>query len=207
MAFCNSLLTYSKYSYHFFQYELKFAQRLPDPKEIIIMSALRKPVFEPQYSTTKPQFQPPRDYHQKLAIPHHQQVKKVANSRKFPQQSKLPQNLQLLSLLQKSSFALALVSMTTSIGLYVSTVQIPELWSQEYRNLEDLQSQERELIAINEKIKYQIAHDASQDHRLAISNPNSAIFISPAKVNLKNGLATNLNNLATSKLKHSNLGY
>jgi hypothetical protein len=171
------------------------------------MSALRKPVFEPESSATQPQFQPPKNYHQKLAVSHRQQVKKVANSRKFPQQSKLPQNLQLLSLLQQGSFALALVSLATSIGLYISTVQIPELWSQEYRNLEDLQSQERELIAINEKIKYQIADDASQDNRLSIANPNSAVFIAPAEVQLKNGLTTSLNNSEAAKLKHSNLGY
>ena len=171
------------------------------------MSALRKPNFETQYYYPKPQFKPENKQHKRLATPNNQQVKRAVKSRSFPQQNKLPQNLQLLSLLQKSSFGLALVSMAASIGLYISTVQIPELWSQEYRNLENLQRQERELITINEKIKYQIAHEATKDNRLAISTPDSAVFIPPAKVNLKNGLEANSNNLEVARIKHNSLGY
>ncbi len=168
------------------------------------MSALRKPAFETQYYAPKPQFQPENN---QIASPNRKQVRKVVKSRSFPQQNRLPQNLQLLSLLQKGSFGLAMVSMAASIGLYVSTVQIPELWSQEYRNLEDLQRQERELTAINEKIKYQIAHEASKDDRLSISKPESAVFISPAKVNLKNVLDSDSKDTSTFKIKHSSLGY
>lgn len=171
------------------------------------MSALRKPAYETQYYTPQPQLQPEQNRNQKLANQHHKQLRKVVKSRSFPQQNRLPKNLQILSLLQKGSFGLALVSMAASIGLYTSTVQIPELWSQEYRNLEDLQRQERELTAINEKIKYQIAHEASKDDRLSISKPESAIFVSPAKVNLKNGLEDKYSGMEIVNIQHSSLGY
>ncbi|MCC0177322.1 hypothetical protein I4641_10070 [Waterburya agarophytonicola K14] len=171
------------------------------------MSALRKPDLETQYYSPQTQFKPQKKYHRQLTNLPQKQVRKVVKSRNFPQQSKLPQKLRLLSLLQKGSFGLALVSMAASIGLYASTVKIPELWSQEYRNLEDLQSQERELIAINEKIKYQIAHDASEDNRLSISKPESAVFIPPAKVNLKSGLKTISHNQEVAEIPYNNLGY
>ena len=170
------------------------------------MSALRQPAFEPQYYSPKPQFQSPPNNYQKLANPKRKQTSKIVKSRSFPQQNRLPQNLQLLSLLQKGSFGLALVSLAASLGLYTSTVRIPELWSQEYRNLENLQRQERELTAINEKIKYQIAHEASKDNRLAISQPDSAVFIAPAKINLKHSPSLNSEHQNHS-IKRASLGY
>ncbi|MGD1920040.1 MAG: hypothetical protein ACFCAD_14790 [Pleurocapsa sp.] len=171
------------------------------------MSALRKPAFETQYYVPKPQLQPKQNRNQKLANQKQGQLKKVVKSRSFPQQNRLPKNLHILSLLQKGSFGLALVSMAASIGLYTSTVQIPELWSQEYRNLENLQRQERELTAINEKIKYQIAHEASRDNRLSISKPESAVFVYPAKVKLKNSLENKSDRVEVVNIKHSSLGY
>ena len=169
------------------------------------MSALRQPAFEPQYYSSQAQLQLPENNYQKLINPNRKQVRKVVKSRSFPQQNRLPQNLQLLSLLQKGSFGLALVSLAASLGLYTSTVKIPELWSLEYRNLENLQRQERELTAINEKIKYQIAHEASKNNRLSISQPDSAVFISPAKVNLKHG--SNIDDNTQTSIKRNSLGY
>lgn len=171
------------------------------------MSALRKPSFDPQYYSRQPQFETKQSSSQQLANPQYRQPKKVVKNRSFPQQNKLPQNLQVLSWLQQASFGLALVSLTASLGLYASTVKIPELWSAEYRNLENLQRQERELTAINEKIKYQIARDASDNDRLSISKPESAVFISPAKVNLKSDIEAKSNAVEIAKIKHNNLGY
>ena len=171
------------------------------------MSALRQPDFAPQSYLQKPQFKPQKNYNQQPSKRNHREARKVIKSQTFPQQNRLPQNLQLLSLLQKGSFGLALVSLAASMGLYISTVKIPELWSQEYRNLENLQRQERELTAINEKIKYQIAHEASKDNRLSISKPESAIFIPPAKTKLKHDLENSLKHPPTAKVKHIGLGY
>ena len=167
------------------------------------MSALRKPDFDPRYYPPQSQFQP--EYGRRSTKVHPPQVKRVVKNRSFPQQNKLPPNLKLLSALQKTSFGLALASLLTSTGLYISTVQIPQLWSQEYRTLEDLQLQERELIAINEKIKYQIAREASQNAGLAISKPDSAVFIPPAKVEPTRQMPLPLK--LPAAIEYSNLGY
>ena len=97
--------------------------------------------------------------------------------------------------------------MLASTGLYISTVKIPQLWSQEYHNLENLQRQERELISINEKIKYQIASEAGKNRNLSISTPESAIFITPAKVNAPGQLPADASNQKVVEIKYNNLGY
>ena len=132
---------------------------------------------------------------------------KVLNKKAFPASNNLPHNLKALSLLQKGSFGLAIASMTASIGLYISTVQIPKLWSQEHQHMEDLQLQERQLISINETIKYQIAQEANQNNSLAISKPESAVFISPAKVESRQQSSNTADELEAAALKYSSLGY
>jgi hypothetical protein len=95
----------------------------------------------------------------------------------------IPANLQVLLLLQKTSFAIALLSAAASLGLYIFTVRVPQLWSQEYQKLETLQQQERQLTAINESLKYQIAREAEQkNNNLSFQQSNDAVFISPAEV-------------------------
>ena len=130
---------------------------------------------------------------------------KILKSKSFPAANTLPKNLKTFSLLQKSSFGLAIATMASSIGLYFSTVNIPKQWSQEYRHLEELQLQERQLVAINETIKYQIAQEASKDDRLTISKSESAIFISPAKVKEKK--LNSDRKQQDIKLKQSSWGY
>ena len=164
------------------------------------MSALRQPDFSNKsYYSPAPTQHPVRKPRVRSA--------KVLNIKTFPASNNLPHNLKTLSLLQKGSFALAIASMTASLGLYISTVQIPKLWSQEYQHLEDLQRQERQLISINETIKYQMAQEASQDNSLAISKPESAIFISPAKVESKQQSENSQQELKEVALKYSSLGY
>ena len=171
------------------------------------MSALRQPDFDRYYSpeTSFTALQTPSQNRSKPTTA--TKSKNAVKQGSFPQQNRLPQNLKLLSALQKTSFGLAIGSMLASTALYISTVQIPGQWSQEYRNLEDLQRQERQLIAINEKIKYQIAREAGSDRNLTISQPESAIFITPAKVNSKAYLKTPSNDREIVKIKYDNLGY
>jgi len=170
------------------------------------MSALRQPEFDPNYyySSTQPQEivnQP------QIATQSSTRKARVVKSKSFPTVNTLPNKLKTLSLLQKGSFGLAIATMTASISLYASTVKIPQQWSQEYHHLEDLQLQERQLIAINETIKYQIAQEASQDDRLAISAPDSAIFIRPAKVRAKQKTPADPVKQKTLELKHNSWGY
>ncbi|VEP11267.1 conserved hypothetical protein [Hyella patelloides LEGE 07179] len=91
--------------------------------------------------------------------------------------------LQLLTLLQQGSSYLAAVMMLASIGLYLATVRIPQLWSQEYKTLEALQRQERNLVAIDEALKYEIAQQAEQPE-LDMSGiaPENTMFLQPNHV-------------------------
>ena len=170
------------------------------------MSALRQPNFSTEYYS--PKTQPPKiNYQPQVVRQPKANSKKIVESKAFLSSTSLPSNLQALSLLQKGSCGLAIATMTASIGLYISTVRIPKLWSQEYQHLENLQRQERQLVAINETIKYQIAHEAGQDDRLIIAKPESAVFINPAKTQIKNQSKSRKNQNQTIELKHSTLGY
>jgi len=165
------------------------------------MSALRQPNFSTEYYSPQGQPQQIKDQTQVVSSA------KIVKTKAFSSSTTLPRNLKLLSLLQKGSFGLAIASMTASIGLYISTVHIPKLWSQEYQHLENLQRQERQLVAINETIKYQIAQEAGQDDRLAISKPESAVFINPAKIKINNSSKMNKKQNQAVELKPNSLGY
>jgi hypothetical protein len=173
------------------------------------MSALRQADFSTEYYSPKLQPQQISQHYSQIIKQPQVKSTKVVKTNNFTQSQTLPHNLQVLSLLQKGSFGIALASLSVSIGLYISTVQIPKLWSQEYQNLENLQRQERQLIAINETIKYQTAKAASQDPHLSISTPESAVFIKPAKISNQQESQTAIaqQQTQTVKLKYNSLGY
>lgn len=171
------------------------------------MSALRQPNFPPEYYSLSNSINKKSNQNQSVVLNSTPNSAKTLYSPTFPQTNNLPSSLQVLSLIQKGSFSLALISMAASIGLYASTVQIPKLWSQEYQNLENLQRQERQLIAINETIKYQIAQEAGKNDSLSVSTPESAVFVSPAKVRIKTIPEQTINQQKRIELKHNNLGY
>lgn len=171
------------------------------------MSALRQPDFSTEYYAPKPK--PKKQGSQGIKKFNQPQVNKakVVKSRAFSQSRNLPNNLRILSLAQKASFSLALVSMATSIGVYISTVKIPDIWSQEYQNLENLQRQERQLVSINETMKYQIAKEAGKSKSLSISKPESALFINPAQIKPRAELENNQQKQELVNLKYGSLGY
>ncbi|PSB12201.1 hypothetical protein C7B62_02885 [Pleurocapsa sp. CCALA 161] len=169
------------------------------------MSALRKPDFSTDYYY--PQAQPHEVVNQPNIVQRSpEQPTKLVKPKAF-RTNNLPKKLQTLSLIQKSSFGLAIATMTASISLYVSTVKIPDLWSQEYQHLENLQLQERQLVAVNETIKYQLAQAAGQDKRLTIPEPESAIFVSPAQVQARKPVDRQPSQQEIAKLKYESLGY
>jgi hypothetical protein len=170
------------------------------------MSALRKPDFSSDYYY--PQAQPNEVVNQPNIVQRSPVKKaKVVKSKAFPNSQALPKNLKTLCLIQKSSFGLAIATMTASISLYVSTVKIPQLWSQEYQHLENLQQQERQLVAVNETIKYQIAQEAGKNKSLTISKPESAIFINPAQVKTRKPADLQQTQSKIAELKYNSLGY
>lgn len=169
------------------------------------MSALRQPDFYPNYS---PQTQPEKTGNQgQLVRQTPAKPTKLVKPKSFSSPNTLSNNLKTLLLLQQGSFTLAIVSMSASIGLYISTVHIPKIWSQEYRHLENLQLQERQLIAFNETIKHQIAQEASQNKHLSVSKPESAVFITPAKIGVKNKSNISKNQAEIVELKLNSWGY
>jgi hypothetical protein len=167
------------------------------------MSALRQSDFSTDY------YYPPTQPQEAVKQPNvvKRSPAKVFQSQAFHDSNTLPKNLKTLSLIQKGSFALAIATMTASISLYASTVKIPKLWSQEYQHLEDLQLQERQLVAVNETIKFQLAQEASQDSQLSISKPESAIFISPAQVQARKVSELDQTQQKIAELKYNSLGY
>jgi hypothetical protein len=102
------------------------------------------------------------------------------------QLQELPANLKILSVVQKCSFGITLLSVAASVGLYAIDVRTPQNWSQQYKNLETLQRQERQLIEINETLKYQLAREASEQQKTDVNNSlkldNVAVFVPAATV-------------------------
>ncbi|BAU66694.1 hypothetical protein STA3757_40990 [Stanieria sp. NIES-3757] len=151
------------------------------------MSALPKPTFpvqnySPQSYSNRSRKR--KNYRSQLPSSHHK-INQFSNSSvaKLPNKKLLPVQLQILLFLQKSSFGLALVLIASSIAVYVSNVRIPQLWSKEYNNLETLQRQERQLIAINESLKHEIAQQAQEKNNKFVSlSVDNAIFVRPASI-------------------------
>ncbi len=100
---------------------------------------------------------------------------------RFPKPRQFPVYLKILLVLQRSSLAMAGFSIVTGIILYLSTVAIPQQWSEEYRNLETLQRQERQLTTIGESLKYKISRQARQFQMSPITSKNT-VFLKPNTV-------------------------
>ena len=76
------------------------------------------------------------------------------------------------------------ILITGTLVAYSSTVYLQQQWSQEYRKLENLQRQERQLTAKNEMLKNQLAVEAEQPStKLSPPNPADAIILQAAKKN------------------------
>ncbi len=78
-----------------------------------------------------------------------------------------------------------MLSVAASVGLYAINVRTPQNWSQQYKNLETLQRQERQLIEINETLKYQLAREASEQQKTDVNSlklDNVAVFVPAATV-------------------------
>ena len=109
----------------------------------------------------------------------------LSNTTKLSRKKSSSAALQLLILLQKSSSLLAAVVMLTSMGIYLATVRIPQLWSQEYKHLEALQRQERNLVAMDESLKYEIAQQAEQPElEMSAIAPENVLFLEANSVEL-----------------------
>lgn len=93
----------------------------------------------------------------------------------------LPTWLRSLLWIQHSSAVVTFGLIGTTLLVYAVTVYSQQIWSREYRQLEDLQRQERNLVATHESLKNQLAVEAQDEQVGLVSpHPNNTIFLSPS---------------------------
>lgn len=120
-----------------------------------------------------------------VKVPEKQKIQPIfsASPADLPKVEQLPVKIQILLFLQRGSFVVAFTLIASSVAIYISTVRIPQIWSKEYRNLETLQRQERQLTAINETLKQKIAQEAEKiENNLIPLTSTNAIFLPPASI-------------------------
>ena len=107
----------------------------------------------------------------------------------------MPVWLRSLSFLYKGSSVIAFCLITINLAVYAWTVYIQQLWSQEYQKLENLQRDERNLVATNETLKNKLAKKA-ENPEIGLVAPNSknTIFLKSApEPHLNSPKPTNIN--------------
>ena len=88
----------------------------------------------------------------------------------------------MLLLFQRGSGILTLGLIAVTGIVYAQTNNTPKQWTQEYRKLRSLESDERNLIATDESIKNQIAVQAEKKETGLVNPvPTSVVFLSPSK--------------------------
>lgn len=93
-----------------------------------------------------------------------------------PKQS--PFWLRVLFRIQTGSSIITGLLVTGVLLVYASTVYVQQEWTQEYRRLEQLQREHRNLIAADEALKHQLANQASQSDAGYVSpSPDNTIFL------------------------------
>jgi len=97
-----------------------------------------------------------------------------------PKAFEVPGWLSTLTALQRGSTLLTFTLVASVLAVYGWSVYSQRAWSQGYRQLSQLQRQERELIAASETRKQQIAQQAeSPQAGLVRQVPANTIFLSP----------------------------
>lgn len=77
-----------------------------------------------------------------------------------------------------------LILVSGVLGVYSQVVYTKQNWGQEYRQLERLQKEERQIAAFNEALKHNIAQTAKQEGTgLVTPDSNYMIVLEPAPVN------------------------
>ncbi len=104
----------------------------------------------------------------------------VASVTVLPQQTELPGWLSSLVIAQRVAVGAGLVGAIATLGLYGLTVKSQQTWAKTYNRLELLQRNERDLLAVNEGLKHQLAQQADDPRNgLVPQNTTSTIFLPP----------------------------
>ncbi|TVQ56636.1 MAG: hypothetical protein EA366_09705 [Spirulina sp. DLM2.Bin59] len=86
--------------------------------------------------------------------------------------------LQALLVIQRGSSILTFCLATAVLIVYGSTVYIQQAWSEEFRQLEQLQREKRELTTADELMKNQLAQQAAApENGLVAPSPANTIFL------------------------------
>lgn len=92
-----------------------------------------------------------------------------------------PRWLSSLLLLKRSSDLITFLLVTTTLTIYSWTVYTQQQWMRDYRKLENLQRQERQLTTANAVMKNQLAQQAEKPATGLVSpTQTNAIFLPPA---------------------------
>lgn len=79
---------------------------------------------------------------------------------------------------QRRSSILTFLLVSATLAVYGGTVYTQQLWNREYRQLETLQLQQRQLTAASEALKHQLAIEAErQDAGLVPATPSNNVFL------------------------------
>ncbi|WP_084668967.1 hypothetical protein [Spirulina major] len=94
---------------------------------------------------------------------------------------KVPLWLRTLLIIQQGSSILTFCLATAVLMVYGSTVYIQQAWSEDFRHLEQLQREKRELTTANELMKNQLAQQATApENNLVAPSPANTIFLPKA---------------------------
>ncbi|HAZ46863.1 MAG TPA: hypothetical protein DCZ55_21010 [Cyanobacteria bacterium UBA11371] len=100
----------------------------------------------------------------------------------IPESESMPVWLTWLIQWQRRSSVVTFLLVSATLAVYGGTVYTQQLWNREYRQLETLQLQQRQLTAASEVFKNQLAQQAEQqDTGLVPRTPNNNLFLQPAQ--------------------------
>ena len=124
---------------------------------------------------------------------HNKVVGKLSRNHDFIKEKQTSVRLKPLFVLQRVALGIGSLLMVSSAVVYIYTVPIPQVWSQEYEQLKSLQRQARELTAANETLKNNIVRQAQQEaqnsqQQLSYLQPEDVIVLKATKVNSESSI-------------------
>ncbi len=99
----------------------------------------------------------------------------------LPVARSLPPHIKVIVMAQRTSTVVTFGLIASVLAVYSWTVYSQQLWGKEYRRLESLQRNERQLTSANESLKSQIAQQAeSPEAGLVLPSSANRLFLEPA---------------------------
>ncbi|MBE9209793.1 hypothetical protein IQ244_25530 [Nostoc sp. LEGE 06077] len=127
---------------------------------------------------------------------------------RVPTAEVLPNWLLRLYTVHRYSSVVTFLLVAVALVVYGWTVYSQELWNQEFRRLQNLQRNERQLTTTNAMLKNKMAEDAEKPSAGLVSpTPDKTIFL-PSSADTANSVLTNkTSNYPTQQPTSSPLGY